>query len=130
MTALLLLLAMLPTPTVQTGTAKFYSPHVMERVYRVRVAQGMVPAGWSGALVATPHCYNIGRILRVSYRNPNTGHWSDPIRSLDIDCARPRDLGRQVAEGLVVEASWNTAAATGWAYEGRTRAIVDWEANR
>lgn len=124
MSALLWLMAW--CACLQSGLAVHYSPLLMQKVERVRIRQGLIASGWQGALVATPHCYNIGRVLDVSYRNPRTGLWSGYIPSLDVDCAEPYHLAGQLRRGLIVEASWETAQATGWVYDGRTQARVIW----
>ncbi len=126
MTALLLLLAMLPTGNVQTGRAVEYRSGLMERVYAVREREGLVRPGWTGGFISRPSCRTIGNIYSVSFRSPVTGRYSAPRAMLQVDCAQNRDRARQIDEGLVAESDYLTALQTGWASEGRTRARVWW----
>ncbi len=130
MTALLLLLAMLPTGTVQTGRAVEYRSGLMERVYRVRIHQGLVAPGWQGGFASSVSCGNIGRIIHARFRTPVVGQrsasWSQPRDLLVVDCSAPKDRPRHLREGLILETDWGTACQTGWCREGRTKASVWW----
>ncbi len=128
MTALLLLLAMLPT--VQTGRAVEYRSGLMERVYRIRIHQGLVAPGWQGGFASTPYCANIGRIIHARFRTPVVGNrsasWGTWYSLLVTDCSASVDRPRHVRSGLIVEVDWQTACASGWCRDGHTRAQVEW----
>ncbi len=128
MTLALMLLLMCSTAwyAPEVGHAVMYSPGVMERVYSVRVRQGLVEPGWAGGLISRPSCKTIGNIYAVSFRSPVTGQYSASRLMLQVDCAQNRDRARQIKEGLVAESDYLTALQTGWAHEGRTRARVRW----
>jgi hypothetical protein len=123
---LLALLALWPFHDASVGTAKHYSPGLMARVYQVRIRQGLVKAGWHAGLASTPYCQNIGRVLSASFLDPHTHAWTYYRPLLVVDCAQNRDRPGQVARGLVVETDYSTAFQTGWARDGKTRAIVEW----
>lgn len=128
MNILLLLLAMLATPAqVQSGWAKEYRAGLFERVYAVRVRQGLLEPGWQGGFASTPYCTNIGRIIHARFQSPVTGQYSASQELLTVDCSRPgADQRRHLREGLVVETDWQTACSTGWCRDGKARARVWW----
>ncbi len=130
MTALLLLLAMLPTGTVQTGRAVEYRAGLFERVYRVRIHEGLVRPGWEGGFASTPYCSNIGRIIHARFRTPVVGQrstsWGTWYSLLVTDCSASVDRPRHVRSGLIVETDWQTACSAGWCRDGHARAQLEW----
>ena len=130
MTALLLLLALLPTGNVQTGRAVEYRPGLMERVYQVRIRQGLVAPGWQGGFASSVDCKNIGRIIHARFRTPVVGQrsasWGTWYSLLVTDCSASVDRPRHVRSGLIVEVGWQTACSAGWCRDGHSRAQVEW----
>jgi hypothetical protein len=105
-----------PLSNVRTGTAKFYSPGVFERVLKVR---GMSwPRGVSG-LASTPYCANIGKRVRASI---NGGPWRT---YLIADCSRHgADQKRHLRTGLVLEVDYRSAVREGFHKAGKAPAKV------
>jgi hypothetical protein len=99
---------------IHSGTAKHYSPGVMERVARVRglpIVEHMA---------SVPDCSMIGsyvaaRINGVTWRYRVT------------DCSAPRDRARHIRQGLVIEIDYRSARALGMVRSGRASAVV-WSA--
>lgn len=120
MTALLWLLAAFTV----SGTALHYSPNVMQRVYAVRVRQGLAAPGWYGGLAAVPSCSHIGEVVSASFLNPVSGAWT-PYRSmLVVDCAQPYHYAMQIRTGRAIETDWGTAKWAGFTSVGKTKARV------
>lgn len=103
---------------VVTGHSLYYAQGQMERVYRVRIAQGLVAAGWHGSLAAVPDCRNIGRVVTARI---NGGAWTN---YLIVDCAETRDYALQVRTGRVIEVDYWSAYRNGFVSRGRAPATV------
>jgi hypothetical protein len=131
MTALLwLALFCAAVGTVQTGRAVEYRAGLFERVYSVRIHQGLVRPGWQGGFASTPYCSNIGRIIHARFRSPVVGNrsasWGKVYSLLVSDCSASVDRPRHVRSGLIVEVDWQTACSAGWCRDGHSRAQVIW----
>lgn len=135
MIALLILFACLSVAlsgssgVIVDGHALYYDRNVMQRVYAIRVRQGLAPAGWYGGLAAVPRCSHIGEVVRASFLNPHTHVWTPYKRMLVVDCAESRDLAMQLRTGRAIEADWGTAQWAGYTDTGRTRARVIYGGN-
>lgn len=114
-------------PAPQTGIAKYYAPNAMQRVFSVRLRQGLIPPAythWKGALGATTNCSRIGHLAAVQFWNPRAQAWTRPEAVLLVDCSANADRARHVRENLVLEVGWETAVEGGWQRDGRTLAKV------
>ena len=128
MSALLWLVAFVAC--LQSGTALEYGPGTMQRVYNVRVEQGLVRAGWQGSMAAAIECSEIGRIDYASFYNPRAGEWSYYRPVLITDCSQYRDRAMHYARNILLEVDWNTAVQNGFSAFGHTRVRVIRSQNR
>lgn len=111
------------------GHSLYYARNVMERVYRVRIRQGLAAPGWTGGLTAVPDCKRIGQVVRAQFLDPHTHTWTNYRSLLVVDCAQPYDYRMQIRTGRVAEVDWNTAVWAGFTDVGRTRARVVYGGN-
>lgn len=97
--------------TPRQGTAKHYSPGVMERV----AAKRGLPV--LRRMASVPDCGRIGWWVYATVH----GHTD---RYLVVDCSAPKDRPRHLRTGLVIEVNYGSKVAYFPRGEGRTAATV------
>lgn len=99
---------------VHAGLAKYYSSSYGD-LSRIAAKRGVTLCAGCQGFASRPECgVNDSNMGRIFYASVN-GH---VLRLVQVDCAMPRDLKKQLRDGLVVELSWTLAVATGLSRRG------------